>query len=202
MTEERRALGTVGQGLRFGGAAGILAVLALHAAHKVSVGESLQEMLWGCHVASLLIALGLLARRPALVATGFLFQLGIGLPAYLLDAFTSMSTPPTSALAHLVPTAVGALSVRRAGLPWRTIAWAWLFFLAVQGLAYLVTDPRLNVNVAFGAWGGMAKLTPTPWSARLFNDLASLPCLAVAAWLGRLALAGRPRPLRAAGPAD
>jgi hypothetical protein len=79
-------------------ALGIL-VLALLAVHAVEL-DSLQELLYACHVATILIGVGLLAGSRALVGAGFLFHLAVGFPSWLLDAL-ARSTTISSVAVHV-----------------------------------------------------------------------------------------------------
>src|SRR5512135_739779 len=140
----------------------MLAALALHA---VSMGRAnLPELLWSCHVASTCLALGILFGRRTAVATGFLFHLAIGLPAWLVEIVISRGTfggatlvwhlVATSTLVHLLPIAAGAawLGFPRHPLPRRAVALAWLIQVGMILPSRLLTPPELNVNLAHGVW--------------------------------------------------
>src|SRR5262245_30181321 len=161
----------------------VLLVLALHAYAKYRLGVA-WEMLWSCHVASALIAVGILARAPRPTAVGLLFHLAMGIPAYLLDAIATLSTTPTSILGHLVPALCAWPAVRRLGYPRLTLLSTWAFYLALQPLSYLLTPPDLNVNVAFAPWPPLAGVFQSPWAYRVFNAAMALLFLS----LGDLAL--------------
>jgi hypothetical protein len=170
---------------------GVLVLLAvgLHALTKAGDGK-LAEMLWACHVATTLTGIGLLAGAPRVVAIGFLFHAAIGCPAYLLDLIVSRTTTPTSVLVHALPLAFGGLSVRRSGLPPRAPLIAWIAYLALQPVSYVLTDPALNINLAHAAWEPIAGLVPGIWAARLINATMALTFLVTAAavvrfWSGR-----------------
>jgi hypothetical protein len=170
---------------------GVLVLLAvgLHALTKADNGK-LAEMLWACHVATSVIGLGLLAGAPRVVAIGFLFHAAIGCPAYLVDLVVSRTTTPTSVLVHVLPLTFGGLSVRRSGLPPRAPLIAWLFYLALQPVSFVLTDPALNVNLAHAVWEPIAGLVPGVWTSRLINATMALTFLVTAAaivrfWSGR-----------------
>jgi hypothetical protein len=154
---------------RFLWAALVLAVLALHAAQKLEHGL-LGEMLWTCHVASFLIGVGLLTRRTWLVAVGTLFHLAVGAPAYLLDVIVLRTTTFTSVLVHAVPPLAGLLSLRNAA-PWPrwTPIAAGSLYIALIPISRWLTEPALNVNLAFTAWPPLAIWSRSPWLTWLGN---------------------------------
>ena len=171
--------------------------LAAHAAQKWLAGVSLQEMAWGCHLATASLAIGLLANVERATVMGFVFHVGIGLPAYVIE-IVSNGTTATSVAAHVLPLVVGALHLRGRRLPWLDGAWAWGLFMVGQGLG-LVMDRSLNVNVVWapysGTWPDSVALL------RLLNALQAAGCLVAAMvvvrWLlPRLTPTGRTASLR------
>jgi hypothetical protein len=145
---------------------------ALHASTKH--GISLQELLWLCHVASALMAIGLLAGVHRLVAAGFLLHVGFGTVGWLLDLLATRETTPTSVLLHLLPLVIGTIEVRRNGWPRGMVLPAWLFFTSCVLLSRWVTEPSLNVNVSHAAWGPLAGLTGGIWAALALNAAFAL----------------------------
>lgn len=153
----------------------LLAALVLHAATK---GQArLPEMLWVCHVASALLAIGLLTSVRWLVAVGFLVHVGMGMPAFLLDVLFGERPSPTSWLVHLLPLVAGWSELRHTGLPPRTWRAAWGIVLITFAVSILVTPPALNINVMHEAWGPMKGLFPGVWSVRVFHALEALGLL-------------------------
>lgn len=157
-------------------AAIVFGVLALHALTKLERGL-LGEMLWACHVASLLAGLGMLARQTWLVATGTLFHLGVGIPAYVLDVIVLRNTTVTSVLVHVVPPLLGLRTLRRlqAWPRWTPLAAAALYLCLIP-ISRWLTEPALNVNLAFEPWAPLATLSPSPWLSWLGN-LAAMAVL-------------------------
>jgi hypothetical protein len=146
----------------------LLVVLAFHTRYKFQLGIPL-DMLWACHLATLLIAVACLARVYWLASIGLLFHLSVGIPAYLIDAIVTWSTTWTSILAHVFPSIVGLLIVRRHGYAAHNVAKTFLFMLLSQLLAYVATPPAQNVNLAFFVWEPVAAWFPNVWLYRLFN---------------------------------
>jgi len=180
---------------------GLLVLIAV-GLHALTRDEGrLQDMLWACHVATTLMGLGLLAGAPRVVAIALLFHVAIGCPAYVLDLIVSRTTTPTSVLVHVVPLAFGGYSVRRSGLPPRATLIAWIGWLALQPVSYVLTDPALNINLAHAAWEPIARLVPGVWTSRLINATMALTFLVTAAAVVRFwCSVGRALPQRDGGP--
>jgi hypothetical protein len=147
----------------------VLVTIALHTAHKLE-HDLFGEMLWACHVASLLIAIGLLARQSSVVAVGTLFHLAVGIPAYALDVFVLGQTSVTSVLVHLVPPLAGLVALRHEAYwpRWTPLA-SGALYVALIPLSRWLTEPALNVNLAFSPWPPLASLSPSPWVTWLVN---------------------------------
>ncbi len=163
----------------------LLAALALHA---WSTGfDSLPEMLWSCHVASTLLAVSILLGWRTGVAAGWLFHLGIGLPAWAVEIVVTRGTfggaavighlLATSILVHALPLVAGAvwLQFPRAPLPRRAIALAWLIQIGLIPISRVLTPPNLNINLAHGIWPSVSGMFSRLW---LFQSVISLLCLA------------------------
>jgi hypothetical protein len=185
--------------MRWGLGLALLATLALHAATKGLA--RLPELLWLCHVATVLIALGLWVTSRWLVAIGFLIHVALGMPAFLIDvAFGGERPSPTSWLVHLLPLVVGWFGLRHTGMPPRTWLAAWGTVLVTLALSILVTPPALNVNLMHGAWGPMREVLPGVWPVRVFQSLEGLGLLFGAQWLLQRAM--RPRSEEHSAPAS
>jgi hypothetical protein len=123
-----------------------------HAAVHLNRGEP-YDLLWGCHVAVVLVGAGLLAARPILNAIGLLWGC-FGLPIWLIYLFTGGEFMPTAVLTHVGAIAFGVAGVRVLGLP-RGVWWkALCAYLALWAVTRVVTPPGANVNLAFSVWPG------------------------------------------------
>jgi hypothetical protein len=173
----------------------LLALLVVHGVLYARVGE-LSEMLWVCHSATLLIALGLLFDRHAPVAVGFLFHLGMGWIGYVAAMLAGTdSANATSVLLHVLPLVFGGLAVKERGLPRFSMPLAWLLWAVLQPVSYFFTDPALNVNLVHRVWAPFAPLFPAQPAYVLFNACLAVPFLATADRAVRFALEARaPRP--------
>jgi hypothetical protein len=152
----------------------LLAALGVHALQLLRT-TSLIELLWSCHLATITLAIGVLWRKRTAVATGWLFHLSIGLPAWLVEIVLTRGTFgaatldtglfATSTLVHLLPIAVGGWWLRRGGfaLSWRAMLWAWLIQAAAIPLSRPFTPPELNINLAHGVWPALSPSFPRLW---------------------------------------
>ncbi|MFL5344718.1 MAG: hypothetical protein ACJ8AT_07985 [Hyalangium sp.] len=146
----------------------LLVVFVLHASTKDLV--HLQEMLWLCHVGTVVMAIGLIAGWHRFVVAGFLVHLGCGTMGWILDALATHETTVTSVLAHLLPLTFGALQVRSKGWPSGVVLPAWLFFSAWVLSCHWLTEPALNVNLSHAAWGPLADVIGGVWISGAINS--------------------------------
>jgi hypothetical protein len=133
---------------------GLVAVgcFAVHCGYHLKFGRP-PDILWACHVAALLVGIGLLGAWPSCVGVGVLWLL-VGVPFWLIDVLAGGEFKPTSVLTHIGGLAVGLVGVRWLGLPGQVWWKASLALLALQGLCRLVTPEKDNVNVAFAVYKG------------------------------------------------
>jgi len=172
-----------------------LAVMAALAAHAWGWRDHLAVMLWSCHVASLLLALGLLWNWPWAVGAGFLFHLAIGLPAWAIEVAVTRGTfgapqidwqtLATSILLHLLTPAAGAIYVWRRGLGREKgcVLLAWALYLVMLAVSRWLTPPAMNINLAHAVWGPAAAGLP---SLLLFHVAGATVALAALATAGAL----------------
>ena len=124
-----------------------VAFYAIHAGVHVARGEP-YDLLWGCHLATLLVAAGLLWSVTALNAVGVLWAC-FGLPIWLLYIFTGGEFMPTAALTHVGGLAIGLYGVRLLGFP-RGSAWIALSaYFVLWLLTRAITPESANINLAF-----------------------------------------------------
>jgi hypothetical protein len=149
----------------------LLAALAVHTLAK-GHGQA-WEMLWACHVASTVLALGVLTGRALPSAAGFLFHVGMGFPGWLLDVIATRTTSVTSVVVHLLPLAVGAVAAMRLGYPRRAYVFAWLLWVVLQPLS-LLAPPALDVNLVQSPWGPLARYVRDQHLYQLANAALAL----------------------------
>lgn len=137
---------------------GVAAILcyAAHASVHLSRGEP-YDLLWGCHLAVLLVAAGLLLERATLNAIGLLWSC-FGLPIWLVYTFTGGEFMPTAMLTHIGALVIGVAGVRLLGWPdgaaWKAVA----AYLVLWVVTRLTTPASANINLAFRVYPG--------WEAR------------------------------------
>ncbi|HEY8183746.1 MAG TPA: hypothetical protein VII32_15995 [Thermoanaerobaculia bacterium] len=130
-------------------ALGIAALVGyvIHSAVHLQRGEP-YDLLWGCHLAALLVGLGLLFRNATLNAIGLLWSC-FGIPLWLLDAMTGGEFMPTAILTHIGAFVIGIYGVRLLGMPRRSAWYALASYFGLWWLTRLITPPRANINLAF-----------------------------------------------------
>jgi hypothetical protein len=137
--------------LPIAGAAAIVCY-GVHAAFHLSRGEP-QDLLWACHIAALLVGVGLLIRSADLNAIGLLWS-SFGTPLWILDLATGGEWIPTALLTHGAALAFGVYGIRRLGLPRAAAVKATAAFVPLWAITRAVTPPWANVNVAFSVYQG------------------------------------------------
>jgi hypothetical protein len=161
---------------------------AIHAAVHISRGHP-DEMFWACHLGALIVGIGLLLRRPAIAAIGFLW-LCVGDVLYVISLIGGTEFLPTSLLTHGGGLAVGFYAVWRFGIPRHSWWRALLAFLVLQEICRLVTPPATNLNLAHAVWSGWEGVFP---SYRVYQVI--LVTIAGASFAGIEWLARRVRPI-------
>jgi hypothetical protein len=174
----------------------LLAVLTLYTADKLRTNLA-PELLWGCPVAALLLAAGLLAKRPRLTAVAAVFHLAIGLPAYAVFVIATGTVEGSSVLLHLSAPLVGTVALWRGAYPARSALYAWAIYLALLPVSYVATPAALNVNLAHAPFAPPFGLA-SAWASWLLNGLGTGLSLVITDFAVRRARAWRPAPHLAA----
>jgi hypothetical protein len=134
--------------------AGLLGV-AFYVAHAIALVrlDMAPHVLWSCHVANLVVAGGILFRRPDLNAVGFLWLL-IGLPMWFVDLAVRGEFHPTATLTHVSGFLLSAVAAHAFGFTrgawWKASAGLIVLWLVSR----LLTPQAANVNVAWRGWYG------------------------------------------------
>lgn len=155
------------------------AAFLVHTLLKLREGL-LPELLWGCNVSAVALILGFAFEWPRVVGAAFLWRLVLGEPGFLAGLGSGERYGWTSALVHLVPTALAFLFLRRSSLPRGSAAWALAVSLLLVPLSRAWTPPDLNVNFAHRRVPWLAQRVPGRWSYRLVSLLAAGGALALA----------------------
>lgn len=148
--------------------AGILLLILLLIETIIKANQGiLQEMLWACYPATLLLAIGLLFDVAHLSATGFLFHVCIGLPSDLLHLITNGDNNWASFLTHFLSPVIGLWAWRGKQLPFVSSIIAACLFISFAVIAYFFTTPELNINQVFKPWEPVAFLGL--WGSLILN---------------------------------
>ena len=134
------------------------------------------EGLWMCHVANLLLAAGMLTRKPRLVGMALAWII-LGIPLWALDVWRSGDVSAVSVLSHLGGLALGiyaAWRLRLSSNPWLA---ALLLFVALQQLCRWLTPEALNVNLAHAEYEGWNGAFGGYWAYWLVTTLAAAAAL-------------------------
>lgn len=156
--------------------AAALAFLGVMVIHVMVRPEGGWVLLATCDVAALATVLGVLAGWHRPVASAFVFQAAIGVPAFAVGLLTTYELNPTGVAVHVVPAVLGGIAVARRGLPRGAAFHAFLGYAATFVAGYLVAPPALNVNFAAYVWppvAGVFESRGTFWLA-LFGATAVL----------------------------
>lgn len=134
---------------------GALAVggYCIHALFHVSRGEP-EDLLWVCHLAALLVGIGLIARSRTVVGVGTI-ALCMGTPLWLFDLSQGSEFMPTSLGTHALGLAIGLYGVRVLGVERGTWWKAGTFTVLSIAVSRLATPAASNVNLAFAIPPGM-----------------------------------------------
>jgi len=127
-----------------------LGFYGIHWGYQLRLGHP-ENGLWACHVAALVIGVGLLASSATLVTVGLLW-LAVGIPLWIFDLLVGGESAPTSVLTHLGGVVVGLIGLHDLEMP--DPAW-WKALLAIGALQHLcrwVTPEKENVNAAFAVY--------------------------------------------------
>jgi hypothetical protein len=136
---------------------GLLSILAVHACVHP---DGPWVLLASCDVAAAATAIGLTLGWHRIVGVAFLFQVAVGMPAFLVGLITTYVPTATGVAIHLLPPAAGALTVTRRGLPRFAPLIAFSVYLLVLASSYRFAPPSLNVNLVHQVWPPLARLYP------------------------------------------
>lgn len=139
---------------------GVLPLLFFAGYAYAAIGENrAAESLWMCHVSNLILGVGMLARRPALVRTVFPW-LVFGVPLWVIDVMSSGDERALSTVSHIGGFLVGLCAIRRVRVPANPWFPALLLYLALQQLCRWLTPPSFNVNLSHGIYSGWERWFP------------------------------------------
>jgi len=167
------------------------ALAALLVVHVVLRPEHGWVLLWGCDASAAAIALGLLIRAHRLFAAGAVFQIAIGVPAFLVGLVTTYVPNVTGVGVHTLPPIIGGLVIARRGLPGRPAIAAAAAYLGLLCASYLFAPVAQNINFVRAVFPPLAPLFSSLLGFWLFHvTAASIVLLLGQGLLRRLVRAG------------
>ena len=122
------------------------ALAALMIAHVALRPEHAWVLLWGCDASTIAIAAGLLFGAYRLFAAGALFQIAIGMPAFIVGLATVYVPNVTGVGVHTLPSIIGGVVIARRGLPGRPAIAAAAGYVGLMAASYRFAPAAENVN--------------------------------------------------------
>jgi len=175
-------------GVRYRRVAGV-ALIGLLAIHPWLRPEGAWALLAACDVAALATAVGLVVGADRVVATAFLFQLAVGVPALVTGLMTTYRWNWSGIAIHVAPIVLGAPIVLARELPPRAALHAWLGYAVTLVVASVVVPTGVDVNFSHRVWAPVAD-TLDLWTFRI-AVLAVVGALLVAGHVGMMVLRRR-----------
>jgi hypothetical protein len=143
--------------------------------HYWRVG-GMDNLLWMCNVGNLLLAIGLFLNHRELIRAAAIWTIP-GLVLWVRYVLFEYDFVVSSALAHVGGIIVALIVLRRVRMD--RIAWSYAFvwYLFMQLASRLVTDPRLNVNVAHRIQTGWEHVFRSYWKFWVVMTVLTAFCL-------------------------
>lgn len=125
----------------------------IHASFHVWRGEP-ENLLWVCHLAALLVGIGLITRSNTIFGIGTIV-LCMGTPLWAFDLLQGSEFFLTSLGTHVLGLAIGLYGVRLHGIERGTCWKAGAFTVTLIVVSRIATSVASNVNLAFAIPPGM-----------------------------------------------
>lgn len=110
-----------------------------------------EQMLWMCHMSTLLLALGLLASSASAIRVGALWSLA-GFPLWVLDVALRGETTRVSVLSHILVPLLGLAALTQVRWRGRVVLGAVVFHVFCWVLSRWLGSPQANVNLAHSVY--------------------------------------------------
>lgn len=137
---------------------GLLPLAALSwAAYDYWRGDKLENLLWVCDVANLMLAIGLISAWPTLRRTATVLVL-FGTPLWIWELTVGSACSIHSVATHVGSALVGVVTWREAVRQRPCWKWCTVTFVLTFLATRMWTPPGANVNVAFAVHPGVASL--------------------------------------------
>jgi hypothetical protein len=137
------------------------------------VAKTPEQMLWSCHVSNLMLAAGMFMGNPFLIRVA-VFWLILGVPPWFIDMVWSNQITAVRVFSHLGGFIVSMVAIRRVGAKRGIWIPSLIYFVILQQITRLFTDPGpyTNVNVAHFAYGPMKDWFTSYWTYWAANTAA------------------------------
>lgn len=145
--------------------------------------DQLGHMLWMCNLGNLLLAMGLFLEKRRVVRLAAIWTIP-GLIVWFVYVVLTWGVFLSSTLAHVGGLTVAMIALTRYRMDRTAWRWAFGWYLVVQLLSRLVTQPELNVNLAHAVQPGWEQAFPSYLTFWLVLTLVG----AVLLWLSGLLL--------------
>ena len=155
------------------------------AIHYWRVG-GMGNLLWMCNVGNLLLAVGLLLNHREMIRAAAIWTIP-GLGIWIRYVLFEYDFVVSSALAHVGGILVALVVLRRVRMDRTAWVYAFAWYLVMQVVSRLTTDPRLNVNVVDRIQTGWENTFSSYW--KFWIVMTSL--VAVCLWAIGLVLSWR-----------
>ena len=131
----------------------------LHATYHV-LDHHPENLLWSCHLATVLVGIALLRGSATINGIAFLWLL-VGDLIWTIDLANGAEFLPTSLFTHVGGLILSLVALGKLGMP-RQVWWkAMLTIWMLQDVTRRTVPPAGNVNLAFGVWPGWEGVFPS-----------------------------------------
>lgn len=144
----------------------------------IFVAKTPEQILWSCHISNLMLAIGLFFAWPWLIRISVFWQI-LGVPPWVLDMWWSGLITPVSIFSHLGGFIVAIVVIRQVGAKRGSWIPSLIYFLVLQQITRLVTEPGIytNVNVAHFGYGPTKDWFASYWTYWIANTAATAALL-------------------------
>ena len=120
------------------------------------------NLLWMCNIGNVLLAVGLFFYHREMIRAAAIWTIP-GLGIWIRYVVLEYDFVVSSALAHVGGIVVALIVLRRVRMDRTAWVYAFVWYLVMQVVSRLVTDPRLNVNVAHRIQTGWENAFSSYW---------------------------------------
>ncbi|MDH4129081.1 MAG: hypothetical protein OEV44_10030 [Spirochaetota bacterium] len=145
-------------------------VLVLYIAHLINqvLNNEAGNTLWMCNISNAILAIALLLRVNSLVRVSVPWIV-LGIPIWIFDIYFTGNTSITSILSHLIGAGIGMYCLYFIGIKKNTWIFCVIYYLIIQQISKLLTEPSLNVNISHSIYKGFDVLFSAYWQYWLFT---------------------------------